>query len=410
MKNTTLTSDENSLSLKPYTRPLAYSERLYIAANNVYTPFCNRMALEGDGYPDIERLRSAVEKASEANPESRLVLKGALWNCYWEDSGVTPPVIEVDGKEWTGFNIENMPREINSKLIPMKGPNCDIIVVRGNPTRIIFRTLHAVMDGRGTMLWMQNIFRALRGEELLSSNSVITDYELVESLQQKEKRKNFKKFYTSITGNVKGNQRDILWCRKTIDNQQKGLVSKAAVLIGKEIWANDGLNARFMIPVDLRNHKKGINSASNLSNPLYIELSPGTTGKEVYDDIKTQLNKKREGISGRFDHLIKYVPISIITFAIKAVLRFQKISKKYGVSGIISSVGYTDLKEYTGGVFNPTSFFLIPPHPSTIPFFVGIVSTGEKTEITGCMAGNHGKNERLDLLMDKIAEALQKPE
>lgn len=410
MKKRSLKSMENDCIGKPYKRPLAYSERLYLAANRVMSPFCNRMVLEGVGDVDIVRWRLAVEKASEANPDSRLVLKGILGGCFWEDSGKTPPIIEVDGNGWTGYNGDDMPHQINQPFVPAQGPNCDIIIVYGNPIRIVFRSLHAVMDGQGTMLWIKNIFRALRGETLINTNSSITDYELIDTLHQKETRKNFPKNCVSFTGEKKGKKgekTDVIWCRKTIAGSHRGLVSKAAVLIAKEVWASDGFHARFMIPVDLRVHKKELQSTANLSNPLYVELSPDTVSKQVYNDIKGQLQTCREGIAGRFDHLICYTPLWLVAAGIKAVLFTQKISRRYGMSGIISSMGTVDLNDFIGGGFDSSTVYAIPPHPSTIPFFLGIFNTSEHIELTGCITRNLCSERQLVSLMEKIVKGLQ---
>ena len=75
-----------------YTRKISFNEKLWVAADRIWPPFTNNMILEGHGAIDFQHLKSAVEAASEANPGSRLVLRGVLNNARWVDSEKCPRV------------------------------------------------------------------------------------------------------------------------------------------------------------------------------------------------------------------------------------------------------------------------------------------------------------------------------
>ena len=94
---------------KIYRRKLSVSERLWLGANEAYPPFANQFIIEGHGNIDYASLCHAVEVASQANPGSRLILKGYFSGCQWVDSGITPPVRVVDGSTWDGRSGENAP-------------------------------------------------------------------------------------------------------------------------------------------------------------------------------------------------------------------------------------------------------------------------------------------------------------
>ena len=67
------------------------------------------MVIEGSGSIDPAELQKAVKEASQANPGSRLLLKGMPWKRKWIDSGQTPPLRVVDGTAWSGYDMNGAP-------------------------------------------------------------------------------------------------------------------------------------------------------------------------------------------------------------------------------------------------------------------------------------------------------------
>ena len=77
-----------------YQRKLSVNERMFLASA-VIRPVANQIVVEGSGYVDMGTWQSAIEKASIANPGSRLILKGFLGSCHWRDSGINPPILQI---------------------------------------------------------------------------------------------------------------------------------------------------------------------------------------------------------------------------------------------------------------------------------------------------------------------------
>src|SRR5512142_1834581 len=92
-----------------YTRKLSFNERLFVVGNKLSPPMMNQGIFEGKGVLDYGLWKKAVDAASEANPGSRLVLKGVLGSCRWVDSGINPPVIEIKDSKWSGSGWEHGP-------------------------------------------------------------------------------------------------------------------------------------------------------------------------------------------------------------------------------------------------------------------------------------------------------------
>ena len=137
-----------------YSRQLSSTERAYVVYNECCPPFLNQLFWEGTGHFDLPKWREAVKIASEANPGSRVVVKGVVSFARLVDTGKTPPVIEVDGSHWDGLGPEGAPAKLSETMNPFEGPTSEVVLIHGNPLRIVFRTMHATMDGRGTVTWV----------------------------------------------------------------------------------------------------------------------------------------------------------------------------------------------------------------------------------------------------------------
>src|SRR5258708_3251933 len=108
-----------------------------------------QLCVEGDGAIDPSALSAAVAAAARACPGARLVRRGRLW----VDGGRAPAVRVADAADFDRTRL-NSPL-LRTPLARRETPWCEVLLVRGSPTTIIFRAHHGVMDGRGAMLWLQ---------------------------------------------------------------------------------------------------------------------------------------------------------------------------------------------------------------------------------------------------------------
>ena len=208
---------------RKFQKPLSYLERIWLCMDRSFPPYACQITLEGSGSLDFEKLKSAVEKASEANPGSRLVLKGALRKCYWQDSGECPRVKMVNASQWDGHNGENAP--FLSVRLPYNGPTCEVVYAKADVPRLIFRANHGVMDGMGTFMWMEDIFRVLRGEEPVGSDSTLNEKILVSSLS-KRTRKPYPIESIAPTGKAAKYEKGVTWKRLSFNGPQSQLIGK----------------------------------------------------------------------------------------------------------------------------------------------------------------------------------------
>ena len=239
-----------------YKRRMSYNERMFIAADRICPPVVNQLLFDGYGFFDVDKWRSAVESASEACPGSRVRLKGLPGTGRWVDSGESPAVLEVDGYSWDGTGPDGAPFMLE-KMDLARGPLSQVLLIHGNPLRVCFRTHHAIMDGRGTMTWAEEIFRALRGGDPAGASSAMTDIELVRSVRS-DYRKAFARDSIAPTGNARGDEVGVTWKRIVIPGRFKNILGQVALLSAREAWKYGEGPVGFTVPVDLRRHCQGL--------------------------------------------------------------------------------------------------------------------------------------------------------
>ncbi len=390
---------------KRYTRKLSFNERIFVVADRLYPPLVNQFIFEGTGVLDIDHWRSAVETASEANPGSRMVLKGVLNTCRWVDSGITPPVIEANPGKWEWDKPETVPY-FTKPLSPEQGPACEVVLVRGDPHRTIFRTHHALMDGMGTFVWITDIFRALRGEPCAGSRSNMTDTELARSFQ-KEMRKPYPTEHIAPTGKAEGRERGMITRRIRVRGRYHNLLAQVALQIAREAWSHSDGVVRLGIPVDMRPRMPALVSTANLTYAIYIEIKKNSTPESIAGDISRQLREKREGMLSRGDDMARYVPMRILEKLAKKIIEDRHNKGIYSLSGLVSNVGRIKLTHYRGGGFEPTAFWGIPPVNDYIPFFIGLGGYDDVIEMVLSLPRRLATRNRIDGLLERIIASLQ---
>jgi hypothetical protein len=391
-----------------YTRKMSFNERLFVVADRLHPPIANRFVFEGAGAPDPGRLRSAVAIASDANPGSRLVLRGYLAASRWVDSGAAPPVIEVPGGAWTDDGLEDSPF-LQKPLPPREGPTCDVLLVRGAPTRIVFRTHHGVMDGRGTLTWAEDVFRALRGEPSFGSGSRLTDTDLARSFQ-KEHRRPYPTEQLAPTGRAAGNEAGIAWRRVSLRGSFHNLLPRLAVQVAQEAWRNaGGREGKVLIgiPVDMRPRVPGLVSTGNLTMAIYVPIARDTTPEQVADEIRLQLREKAEGRLTPSDDLARYLPMSLLGAAGTRIINRRHRAGIYSISGMISNMGRINLNAFSGGGFEAGALWAIPPLVDYLPFFLGMCGYNDTVELILALPRKLATDGRIDAVMDRLVSSLK---
>jgi hypothetical protein len=388
-----------------FSRPLCRTEKIYLVFDEHCPGFANQFFFEGTGVLDRKRWLKAVEIASAANPGSRLVLRGKWAFSHWVDSGITPRVIEIDASGWDGLRPEGAPSLLEESLPPREGPTCEVVLIHGEPLRVLFRTHHAVMDGRGTQCWADDIFRALNGLPPIGSNSRLTELEMARSFQKKGRIPPPPEFIAP-TGKPQGAEPGCTWQRMRIPGRYKNLMGQVAVLLAQAAWVHGKGNIRFSIPVDMRPRQPSLRSTGNLTNLIYLEIKPCDDAKNLSKEVARQLDERMDGMLYWGDRVIPYIPYPIIRHTLQNEILRKRTIGLYRNSGVLSNVGRIPIENYYGGGFRADYFWPIPPGQELLPIFVGFTYSHEDTTLTVSIPKVLANNGRLQALMDHIRNGL----
>ena len=388
-------------------RPMSNASRLWVASGNIWPPFCNQMVIEGSGSIDLGLLQKAVEIASDANPGARLVRKGLLRRSGWIDSGIVPRVRSIDGSEWSGYEPGNAPYLLD-RLDTRKGPSCEILLLNGPVTRLVFRTHHAVMDGRGTMTWAEDIFRVLRDEKPIGSDFITVEDDLLNLTHRVEKPRP-ERYIAPISSAESGTKHDkgFFWRRQRIQGRYSNLLPSIIFLVSKKARSHANGKIRIGIPVDLRSRRPGLRSTSNLTNAIFINVDNDSTPAKLDNEIKKRLGEKNDGVLTWEDRVLPFIPLTLLE---KFLSRESRISKKTGLyryTAIISNLGKMPVDLFSTKSFTASSIFFIPPGNELTPFFMTLQGSGNDIDFLLTVPEGSNCDERSNDFLNDIIAALQ---
>ncbi len=401
-----------------YQRSLSTVERYYVSCDtqgeNAHTPCMNQIVIEGHGDVDIQELSAAITAASQANPGSRLILKGHLGLSRWVDSGKTVRLRIVDAEGWQG-SCDAGGYFLMRALLPRTGPTTDAVLVTrdGGKYFLIFRTHHGVMDGRGTQHFVNDVFRILNGDTPLGENNRLNDVELAGLVSSQEKANNLSCDVLPPTGTqVTDTQGESgRWIRRTITGRHKSLLARVALEIAKYTRANGANTVRFQLPVDMRGRKENLHSTANLTGGIVLDVSAQTTIEDWNSDIRQQILLKKEAEIPRFFRffpfqLLNWVPLWVMKSSNTRLANKRRSEVRFRTTGIISNLGLLSLSEFSGAGFMADSIFFIPPEFDTTALFVTLTGHENGVEIL-MRAPGYLDGGRLDELMGFVVDGLQ---
>ena len=385
-------------------RDVSIASRLWLVAHELCPPFANQVIVEGHGKFDPKEWLRAVKLASDANPGSRLVLRGHMGMSRWVDSGQTPPLRIIDAGDWDGCSSEGAPF-LEKSFFPRRGPMAEVVMIKGDPLRVAFRSHHALMDGRGTAFWAEEIFRVLRGETPLGSDTAITENELLNISKQKLSTP-LQHHYIAPTGRAIRNKPGIIWKRTRIIGRYPRLLIQVMLLAAREAWKHDSGPVRLGIPVDLRSRREGLRSTGNLTNALFLEITPDTTLESLDAELASRLREQRDGQITWEDKIIAYMPLFVLGKALRAEARRSHRTGSYRFSGFVSNMGRFPMEGFSGGGFHAEIYWAVPVCTESIPFSVVLSGAGDSVDIVLAMPCALADQRILEEILSRICASL----
>ncbi|WP_157554900.1 non-ribosomal peptide synthetase [Nocardia crassostreae] len=384
-----------------FRRRISPTERMYLSAQEVHPPFLIQVIVEGDGVLDPERLRGAVEEAARVHPGARLVRAGKDWV-----AGAASPRVRAVPNVTLDYDRLTDDPVVNSAIVRpdylSEPPNCEVVLLTADPVTVIFRAFHGVMDAKGLQMWAADVFRALRGEELAGAADPTTDLELALRLGIPGRPVPMGLKFRSPVGHGAGTDgRPFLLRHRTMPGTNAAIVAR----IGEIVAGAIGARARVMIPVDLRRHDVGLASTANLTLPLFLDVEPGEGWREINGRMLAGL-LRRDELNQMKNPGLEQIPAPVARAVMRSIEAVGRRTGRNLCSAIISHAGKTVLEDFAGPDFAPRSLVAIPAHTGLAPISFAIVESEGSTGITVSCRNGRGAAERLENLLDAIAEVL----
>jgi hypothetical protein len=387
----------------------SFLERAYYALNKIYNGYYINVVVEGciTGNFDIKTFREAVEKLSDLNPCMRFKFKGFLNMTYLVDSKNPIPIKVIEESSWDGMSSDTLDfintREINDKYL------AEIYIVKGKILRILFRIHHAITDGRGAILWIEDLFRIMRNEKPKSTFSQINEYELMKKFNIKPVKID-SKYCITPTGKAEGlatfNTRYI---RKSIDinNSIPNLTGHIASELVKLANKKTDEIFRVAVPVDLRFREKQFNTTRNFSGIIYLDIDNDDKPSSITLNILKKLKNYDDLKFEKEDIMSNYIPIFIIKYFMKRKFKYKLENNKCTISTTISNIGYIETKKFNTSNFSARSLFVFNLQSYSPAFFLITNCDNKKLEITLSVPDVFRTHNRDEILLENLSIGLK---
>ncbi|MFT4974291.1 MAG: hypothetical protein ACI8S6_000173 [Myxococcota bacterium] len=370
-------------------RRLSGTERAWLAADRLCPPFVNQQLIEGTGTLDFDLLADAVARAAAVQPGVRLRLRGWLGATRWSTDGPPPLVTRIEGDD-----TEALAR----RLDPRHGPIAEVLLLDG--PRVVFRTHHAALDGRGAGLFSADVFRALRGEPLLGALAgPLTDVDLTSTASAAPPAE---AIWRAPMGIPTEQTFAVAWRRRRISGPTRQLLPRALSALHTASLAHGDGPLRVGIPVDLRRHRPGLRASGNLTGIAHLVLDGGDPAQALTEAI----DGDGAAAAVQAAAALRGVPLWLMAAVGGRHARQGLKTGRFSTSATLSNLGRQDLVSLSGGGFQATGSLWIPPGQPGLPLFLTLSGDQDGFDLTGSAPVGLASEGRLDQLLDAMAAAL----
>jgi len=393
-------------------RRLSGLERIWLMADRMCPPFVNQLVLEApDGDLDAVDWDAAVVEAARAVPGVSLRLRGVLGWTRWVP-GPTPRVVRVSGSTWDGWSGGGAPF-LATPIDPRRGPVAEVVLVSGETPRLVLRTHHAALDGRGTLLFMAALVKAARGEEPeVTPDGPVTDVALARDLGASPEGE-VASDCVSPFGPADPAPFGVRWARRRVSGATGGLLARTAVaLAGRVPGANRG-RVRLDVPVDMRRHRPELRSTANLTGLIRLSMGDlmqaSSPAEAITERVRQGLGSAEEARFPLVAPLLAWLPLWLIERFARASAERALARGEFSTTATISNLGRLDLPGFAVPGFEPTRAFFIPPGSPGLPLFLTLTGDAEGVTLCGSAPLALSGNGRLEALLEAVAARLSDP-
>jgi hypothetical protein len=386
-------------------------ELTYLAQDSTdRSPFVNQYVIEGDGPLTLGELTAAVHHAAAAVPEARLRLRGHWAFRAWHDDGALPAVREVDATDWDGMSGSAAPF-LGGPMNVRRGPVCEVVLLRGAPLRILFRTHHACMDGAGTLFFIRQVFTALGGEAPGSPTCKDTEWDVARRFDDVPRQVTLGGCPTPWKATLPAWTPGCHWRRFLYPGRPNAMGGKILAVINALAQEQQAPKVVIRMPADLRRYlEDGQFTASNCSAALDIDITGEHSPKKLQQMIISSMRQQQDLASilpaARQLH---WFPLRLLR-ASDAVKQQLHGAGHYNYSATVTNLGKLDTSQFSAPCFTCTGMFGVPIPLELTPLTVAFIQYEEQTAIHVSIPAALGTPEDLQALSQRISDTLDRIE
>ncbi len=358
--------------------------------------------LEGESRVTLSEWEAALAQVVAINPACRLRIVGKRQRSRWSSDGAPTHLRYVENCAWDGRSHDGAEFIKSTKFDLENGPTSELIIVRGQPDRVIVRAHHAVMDGMGVVYCFEELFRALRGEPLLGTNAIFSDADLMQSVTAQPPPKYVGK-PASLTGGERNTIAGNVWRRLTLQKISANYLLGTLAVSAREFAKRySDRPVRVLLPVNLRRHCDGLHSMLNFAGLLIIAVAPTDGPDDFRRKLRQQLNANVDAYYHPVAEYFKWLPMAWLDWLGAKFARHENTKDTVG----ISNFGVVQPEQFSHEKFSAHAMFALPAFDGNA--FIVAAKMRDVVDITVAMPEALASDGRFDTFMNFLEEQLSR--
>lgn len=351
---------------------------------------------------DLAQWQNALTQTTLANPGSYIAMHGKRRSTVWNNDGPKPSIRVVDECHWDGLSNEGCDFIFAQALdVSNAKPSMEAIITRAPKQYVIFRSLHAVADGAGVLHFMYDFFRALRGEDLIGTNTLVTDLELIGHIGG-GKRKRLTGTPAYATGGPRGNEQGDCWKSMRMRGPKPKLFQKVILAIAKNAAKYSNKPCRVAMPVDLRRHCAELKSTMNYTTMVHFDIAPTDSVEDVTAKMKALMDAKADAGLPQGANVLKILPQTWIDKLLsRNAKNFNK--RKPFETAVVTNIGRHRSKSLSAAGFSAKRLISVPIPGNTM---ISVMNMDNEITINVSLEKVYATDGRQDELMQEIESIL----
>lgn len=388
-------------------RLLTAEERLWLVADRMAPrPFVIDFIVEGDGELDLETLGRAARRAAEAHPGVTMRLSGRLGWTRWVASGEPPAVLAFDAPDWDARSPANAPF-LERPLDPWSGPGAEILLVRGERTRVIVRAHHALMDAVAIRELTFDLFRALRGEPLLGGSAgPLTTLDIARQFPRLPRFLPPRR-YQAVTGAVEPGEGHT-WRRVTARAAGHRITARTVEAVIAAAQEHSGGPWRVGVPVDMRRHRPGLRCSGNLVGIVHLAGEADVfQADRVHSRLHALVDRHEECRQALSANRWRWAPLGWMASAARKASSKTWERGRYRTSAVVSNLLRHPLSAVAAPGWTPAAMCFLAVGAPNLPFFLVMIGHDDGIELAATVPKALAGGGRLDRALEIIRSRLE---